>query len=64
MSRAFHIVCGDLFDKLRDIDASRATFSTGRVVAEQAAVRFHQRRFFGFERRMDITEIFGVLLLG
>ena len=63
MGRAFDVFCCDLLDELRNVNACGATLYTGRIIAEQTPVGFNHRTFFGIKRRMDVTEIFGVLLL-
>ena len=61
--RAGHIPGHDLFDEGRDIDAGRAGGDAGRVEAEKAAGRFHDRLLLGVARG-DVAQVGGELVGG
>jgi hypothetical protein len=53
--------CHDLANEERDVDCGRARLHAGRVVAKIAPVRLDDR-LMRPERRVDVTEIGGVVL--
>jgi hypothetical protein len=64
MGGAFDIIRSDLFDEFWHIDAGRAAFGAGGIIAEQAAIGVDEGGIPRPEGGMDLAEIFRVFGIG
>ena len=64
MGRPFDVICGDLLDEFWNVNTGGTAFRAWRIITEQTAVGFDQRRLLRFKRRMNITEILSVFFSG